>query len=58
MSFVQCSQQKIKWSKLRAQNFHHGKRGDMASFGTLNIDVFKVLVLVLGHGDLAGGQQP
>ena len=42
---IQFSQQKIKWSKLRAQSLHLGKREDLTSFGTLKIDV-------LGRGDL------
>ena len=44
---VQRSQQKMQLSKLRAQSFHHGKREDLTSFGTLKIDIFKVL----GYGD-------
>ena len=44
---VQCNQQKMQWSKLRVQSFHHGKREDLTSFGTLKIDIFKVL----GCGD-------
>ena len=40
---VQYNQQKMQWSKLRAQSFHHGEREDLTSFGTLKIDIFKVL---------------
>ena len=43
---------KMQWSKLHVQSFHLGKRKDLTSFafGTLKIDIFKVLVL--GRGDL------
>ena len=44
---VQRSHQKMQWSKLYVQSFRHGKREDPTSFGTLKIDIFKVV----GCGD-------
>ena len=44
---VLCSQQKIKWSKLHASSFDHGKMEKLTSFGTLKIDIFEVF----GYGD-------
>ena len=40
----------MKWSKLRAWSFHHGKREDLTSLGTLKIDIFEVF----GYVNLGG----
>ena len=47
---AQCNQQKMQWSKLRVQSFHHGKREDVTSLGTLKIDIFEVF----GYVNLGG----